>query len=364
MGTDRREGRRWRVLMLTDSLDVGGLERVVVTLTQELQARGHTITVAAEAGGALWEELPEGVGRAIAPPRLSRLDKTRYFLWLANLIRRGEFDIVHAHQRGVALQARMARTWSRTRVVEHVHNVFTPSWKSVLSFRGDRLIACGGAIAQMLERDFHRPSERITVVQNAVRDLGAGEDLTLPTSRSEVVPTVLVLARVNEQKDPHRFIDVVATLNAHEERINAVWVGDGDLLPGCLAEVERRGVKGLRFVGEQSDVAPFLRQADLVMLTSRWEGLPLTLLEAASMGRGLGAPRVGSCSEIVEHGTNGFLFDVDSTPEGIAALVDCAIDREKLRSFGQSSRSRYVSSFQLAGQVYRVEEVYRSALRP
>jgi glycosyltransferase involved in cell wall biosynthesis len=349
-------------MMLTDSLDVGGLERVVVSLARGLSERGHAVTMVAEEGGALWGDLPGEVARWTAPPRGTAVQKWRYFWWLARRIRRGSFDIVHAHQRGVALQARVARTFTRVRVVEHVHNVFAPTRMRRLSFRGDHLIACGQAIAKMLLTDFGRSAGRITTVPNAVEDVGAEESPELPMRRTDGVPTLLVVARSSAQKDPQRFIDVVSLLNATESQVNGVWVGDGDLLDDCRREVERRGIAGLTFVGARADVVPFLRQADLVMLTSRWEGLPLALLEAASMGRALVAPSVGSCAEVVEHGHNGLLFDVDSEPAVIAELVHQLLDKETLHTMGHASRLKYLSQFGLSGQIRRVEEVYRGVL--
>jgi glycosyltransferase involved in cell wall biosynthesis len=353
-------GPHLRVLMLTDRLDVGGLERVVVTLARALHEQGHSVTVAAAPGGALWDELPEGVDRWVAPPRRTAADKIRYFWWLTRRVRSGTIDIVHAHQRGVALQARVGRTLTSVRVVEHVHNVFTPTRTRFVSFRGDRLIACGRAIGAMLVDDFHRAPAVITTIPNAVRDLGLGESLLLPASHAGQVPTIVVIARVTEQKDPARFIDTIAVLNEHGRRVEAIWVGDGDLLEQSVAEVQRRGVDGLSFVGAHADVVPFLRRADLVMLTSRWEGLPLVLLEAASMGRGLVAPDVGSCSEVVDDAVNGLLFDVDSDAETVAAVVQKVLDPETLRAMGAASRRKYLAEFGLDGHVRRVEEVYRA----
>jgi glycosyltransferase involved in cell wall biosynthesis len=80
------------------------------------------------------------------------------------------------------------------------------------------------------------------------------------------------------------------------------------------------------------------------------------------MGRGLVAPRVGSCAEAVDDTANGLLFDADSEPETIAALVEKALDAETLRAMGSASRRKYVSQFRLDSQILRVEEVYRAAL--
>ena len=80
------------------------------------------------------------------------------------------------------------------------------------------------------------------------------------------------------------------------------------------------------------------------------------------MGRTLVAPSVGSCAEVVEHGHNGLLFDVDSEPAVIAELVHQLLDKETLHTMGHASRLKYLSQFGLSGQIRRVEEVYRGVL--
>lgn len=349
--------------MLTDSLDVGGLERVVITLSNTLQERGHQISVVAEPDGELWDDLSPGVARVPAPPRDSVLQQLRYFLWLRRLLRSGRFDLVHAHQRGVGLLAVLGRGHRGVRVVEHVHSVFpTGSLTATASFRGDHLIACGPVVADMLTKDFQRPTRRVTTVANSVPDR-AGVLLRPPlVAGLSDVPTVLVVARVTDVKDPQRFIEVVAQLNEREPVVDAQWVGDGDLLDACRAEVAARGIKGLAFLGGRRDVVPHLTGSDVVMLTSRNEGLPLVLLEGACFGRPLLAPGVGSCSTAVEDGENGFLFEPTATPSDIAGLLKEMILPANLRRMGQASREKYVAQFKPEGQAQKLEEVYDHVL--
>ncbi|WP_448625856.1 glycosyltransferase [Geodermatophilus sp. URMC 64] len=351
-----------RVLMLTDALERGGLERVVVDLSRGLAERGHAVTVAAEAGGPLWDDLPDGVERLHAPPRTTAVEKLRYATWLTAHIRSGAFDIVHAHQRGVALQARAARSGTRARVVEHVHNIFRPGPDRWLSFRGDHLIACGRTVADMLVHDFGRDPRRIATVANSVPDLGVGRSLALPATTGAPLPTLVAVGRLSPQKDPHRFLDVVAALNTGMQRVRAFWVGGGELLAECRDEVVRRGIPGLEFVGDQDDVASFLALADLFVSTSRWEGLPLVLLEAASMGRGMIAPRIGGCPEVIEDGVNGLLFDVDADAAEIARLVGKVLDPTGLAALGAAARRTYLARPGAAEQLTLVQEVYRRAL--
>lgn len=355
--------RRLRILMANDTLDVGGSQRVVVSLSQGLAARGHELAVLAEPGGELWDELPAEVRRIAAPPRRTAVERLRYFWMLARLVRGGGFDVVHAHQRAIALQARIARAGTPVRVVEHVHSLFRADdrVRALLSFRGDRLVACGRGPAEMLVQEFGRPAERITTVPNAVRDLSAGASLRLPVTTGRT-PTILVLGRVTDIKDPRRFIDVIECLNTGRPRVEARWVGDGDMLAECRAEVLRRRVPGLTFVGARSDVVPELQHADMVMLTSRQEGLPLSLLEAASMGRALAAPDLGSCGDVVRNGRTGVLFEPGSTPAQIAEQLGAVLEAPTLQAMGEASRQVYLDGYAIENWLDSMEEVYRDAV--
>ena len=142
--------RSMGVLLVTDALEPGGLERVVVELAAGLAEAGHAVGVHAAAGGGLWDRLPETVVR-------HPLDGTPTAGSIRALLRSGRYAVVHAHQRKVSMLARIAATGLGVPVVEHVHNVFRPSpIARLLSFRAPMLIACGTAVRTMLIDGFGR----------------------------------------------------------------------------------------------------------------------------------------------------------------------------------------------------------------
>src|SRR4051812_18416048 len=111
--------------MVTEHLEVGGLERMVVALSGQLVERGYDVAIAAEDRGDLWKELPSSVRRYCSPPRPDGpIALLRYVAWLRRILVRDQWSIVHVHQRRLALLARCAVLGSRRPVVEHVHNVF------------------------------------------------------------------------------------------------------------------------------------------------------------------------------------------------------------------------------------------------
>jgi glycosyltransferase involved in cell wall biosynthesis len=358
-----RDSRRPKVLVLTDNLKLGGVQRVAVHLAVALSARGYEVDFAAAPEGDLWRDLPPDIRRLTFPTSKGPFTRARQFMWLARTVRRGRYTVIHAHQRGVSLQARVARTLMDTRVVEHVHNTFTPGRLKLISFQGDQLIACSEAVGRMLESDFGKPAHKITVIPNSVADMGANQDLTLPIEKSGPTVRLLVIARVSPQKDPERLVRLIVALNNQGCAVEATWVGDGELLNRSKAVVDELQLSNVHFLGQDRDVRRHIESADLVLLTSRWEGLPLTLLEAASLGRPLAAPDVGGCREVVLNGQNGILFPGDATADTIADRLAPVLNASKLSEMGRASRNLYVQRFTPEALISQVEEVYAKARR-
>ena len=341
------------VLLVTDALAVGGLERVVVETARELAHRGWRVGVLA-GPGPLWDELPEGVVRHALRFR----DPVRAALRIRALVRSQGYRLVHAHQRGVALAATLGVRGLRVPVVEHVHNVFAPTAAArLLSFRGDALIACGSAVAEMLVDGFGRRTGRVHIVRNGVRDPFPAGPLARPV---DPPLRVVGVGRLTEQKDPERFVRVVAALDALLGRgaVTAEWVGDGPLMPVVRSAVAVAGlVDVLDLPGELPDASARIAAADLLLLTSRWEGLPLVALEALASGRGLVLPDVGSCCDALTAET-GLLFAPGISDAELAAGIADAARSGAVRSWQQHARGAWETGFTFDAVVDGVEQVF------
>lgn len=333
-----------RVLHLNDEMDHGGLQTVLVSLCRALVDREVTVGVMAASGGPQWANLPPEVRRFPTSSLRTTVGRLRLLAALRRSVRTHSWHVVHVHQRGVALCARVALLGTGVPVVEHVHNSFRAGWVArLLSFRGHHLIACGSAVGRMLERDFGRRPDRITIVENGVDDLGRDRDLTLPCT-DRPVPKIVGIGRLHEQKDPLRFVEIIRQLNRDDLVVEAEWVGDGPLRSAVEADLEADPVRGLHLAGQSNDVPGRLVDADLLLLTSRWEGLPLVALEASSLGRGLVLPAVGSCADVAVPDVNGLLLPPDEPPAATAARLRAVLNAETLAAWGKASRDQYLQA--------------------
>lgn len=275
---------------------------------------------------------------------------------------RDHYEIVHAHQRAVSTAARVVLAGSGIPLVEHVHNVFRPNrFSKLVSFRGDRLIACGSRIATMLEQDFHRAPNRIRTVLNAVPDVGDRGGMVVRAVGTSAPVKLISVARLSPQKDPLRALDVIELLDRRQQgEWHLTWVGGGELADEFEEAIRHRGLP-VSWIGERDDVPRLLAEADGLLLTSRWEGLPLVLLEAMRGGLACVAPDVGSCSDAVENGATGFLYSVESSASEIADTLELA--RSDLDRLGDAARRRYEASFTEERLLREIFDVYEELIR-
>jgi glycosyltransferase involved in cell wall biosynthesis len=345
-----------RVLHLTDDLTVGGSQLVVVALANHQAERGHRVTVAAGAG-LLWQELSPAVD--VVRHEGGRLPRHRVLPHVRRLLTGNSWDVVHTHQRGVSTAVWLTRAGTGIRHVEHVHSEFRQSSWRGLSFRGDALIACGSAVARMLVDARGRDPRTVHTIPNGVADHGVRR---LPPPPGDGRLRVVNIARVDEVKDPVRFIRVIGELHGRGVPVRGTWIGDGDLLPTARDLVTEAGLtEVVSFPGGRRPAVGALRDADLFLLTSRREGLPLSVLEAAAAGCPVMAPEIGSLHDAVRQGRNGWLFSPNARPGDIADLVaDLCDDREALEAAGVQARQVYEQDFQLPRVADAVDAVYET----
>lgn len=352
---DRKPG----VLLVTDNLKVGGVQTVVVRLARALIDRGHTVGVAASREGELWDAVPDSCVRYYIPGASSPSARVRAFKIIRRAIKSGRYEVVHSHQRRVSLLAKMATIGTRVGLVEHVHNVFLPVTQRLLSFRGDILVACGSRIATMLTEEYGRPAGKVLTILNGTPDpvVEGLPDATLRTVDTDTV-RIIGVGRLCAQKNPEAFIDVVWNLQQLGVKVEAEWVGGGELLDRCRNIVSERSIPNIHFTGPSNDVCSKLARADVLLMTSRWEGLPLVLLESMSLGLATVAPDVGSCRDAVVTGENGILYGAGTSPRDVSKQLAAAFKTSEWRDWGRASRRRYEESFSLDAMADSLSSLY------
>jgi glycosyltransferase involved in cell wall biosynthesis len=197
---------------------------------------------------------------------------------------------------------------------------------------------------------------------------GAGVDTAVyaPVPEPEGVPIVVLPARMLWDKGVSEFVDAAAQLKQRGVSARFVLVGDPDgenpaSVPETqLADWQRQGV--VECWGRREDIPQVLAQSHIVCLPSYREGLPKSLLEAASSGRPIVTTDVPGCREIVRNGDNGILVEARNAPALADALGLLLADPALRHSMGRRGRERVMSEFSQEIIVGQVLVLYREAI--
>jgi glycosyltransferase involved in cell wall biosynthesis len=172
---------------------------------------------------------------------------------------------------------------------------------------------------------------------------------------------VLFLARFTEQKQPLTMIRAFQKAAANNHQLRLLMVGDGELKREADALVAASGISNKIFMQSfRQDVPDILAAADIYVLPSLWEGLPLGLLEAMAMGKAVIASKADGTKEVIQHNVNGIMVNVENLEAEVTnAVTKLAADATLRRQLGEQARATISSKYSAANMTKQVEDIYR-----
>ena len=358
-----------RICHITDSLNVGGLERTLVHAVSGLTDFGHCV-FCLRTKGALAGEL-EARGIEVREFGFTDGMSLKDFFYLVSQLKASRADIVHSHGFFPSMWGRPAGVAAGIpRRIVHVQNVYygitgKPLWKYKLLIPfATRYIAVSQAVRTCLIEYVGVPAAKISVVYNAAVDLAAA-----PGRRREVRARLGVadtdilvggLGRLEEHKGFAYLLEAVAACRASGLPVKALLVGDGPDRGPLEEKIARLGLAGqVTLAGMRLDIGDHLSAMDIFVQPSTVrEGLPLSLAEAASCGLSLVATDIGGNPEIVAEGANGFIIaprDVNQLAGKLRALCADPGMRERM---GRESSRIWQERFSVEKMIGGLREVY------
>jgi sugar transferase (PEP-CTERM/EpsH1 system associated) len=356
------------------SLHVGGAEVLAARLARQLQSSFRFVFVCLDEQGTLGDELSKEQFAVRVLGRRPGFD-ARCTWQLQQILKQERVDLVHAHQYTPFFYSLIARVLCRKPAILFTeHGRTFPDFRRpkrvlvnrLLLERRDRVVAVGKSVREALLRFEGIPKERVTVIyngmntaayapgvhdRNAVRaELGVGaEDLV-----------ILQVARLDPIKDHATALRTLEHVVWHHKHARLVLVGEGPELGNIQNLIRERGLEtSVRVLGLRKDIPRLMRAADIFLLTSLSEGIPLTLIEAMAAGLPIVATQVGGVPELVEEGITGLLAPVADD----AYLADCILRLarnpqlcEQMGELARQAAGRYFSESQMHAHYHHLYE--------
>lgn len=341
----------------------GGAETMCENLTYALTAMGHQVV----AVSLYNDHTPIAQRMETAGVRICYLDKKpgldlSMVGKLKRLMLREKPDVVHTHLNVIKYAAAAARLAGVPRCIHTVHNVADKEaegkiQKQINGFYFSHGFSLPVALSPEIQRSitaFYRlDAAAVPVIYNGI-DLSRCQE---KTDYCLGKPAVLThIGRFNEQKNHEGLLRAFARIHkvCPDTRLNLL--GDGELMAQMKSLTDTLGIAdSVSFLGNQSCVYPYLHQSDVFLLPSRYEGMPMTLIEAMGTGVPIVASAVGGVPDMLEDGRNALLTSSD--PEQVSqAVIRLLADAALRQRLGQQARRDSVkfSAGHMAEQYARI----------
>ena len=385
-----------KIVHVVYSMEMGGAESLVAQLCWLQREHGHDVSVIAQATlGTLGERMRQGGFRVDVPGTGNPL---RTFARWVRLFRELRPEVVHCHNVAPTIQAApAARLTGARRILSTRHSLVAPPYDRKMELlygvaarfcdaivgiceatcanlrgaplaRKDRIVRVYNGAAPMPgvtagERLQMRAAargsaprsgqERALSAPSGPNDLGAARATVAPAAAEPVV--FLFVGRLAMVKDLGTMIRGFAQALRQRAELRLWVVGDGPERGRLEALAAELGVTGqVQFWGERHDVAGFFAAADVFAMSSVSEGLPMSLLQAMSVGLPALVTDVGGMAEVVREAGGGLTIPVGDAAAMGEAMVLLAGDAEARGRFGDNGRAAYERGFTLE----RMEEAY------
>lgn len=375
-----------KIVHLIPTLALGGAERLVVDISVRLpREEFECIVVTLAAGGPLEEELKTaGVRVARLNSFIKKPSKKKLILWyqrlraLVEFLRKESPAILHTHLTSADIVGWYAcKKAGVKRVVstEHNINIDEKKWqtflKKLLATTPSRVVCLSEAIKQFTVRAYNFSEKKLQVIYDGV-DIKKftpaatppvlnGETPDLSSNRLTRTPQITCVARLEPQKGHEILLRALARIE--DMAWELVMVGEGSLKDYLMDLARVLNIRErVNYLGAQQDIPAILRDTDIFVLPSLWEGLGVVILEAGACGVPVVASRVGGIPEMIIDKETGLLVppgDVEALSHAVRELLQ---DRASAREMGIAARTRVEQHFTLPQTIEQYKMLYESLI--
>jgi glycosyltransferase involved in cell wall biosynthesis len=360
------------VAHIIDRLPADGAERLLVDVLKNRSSNFNYVVLCLIDGGELVEELQQMGLRVIVFKRHSKFDLSllwRVALWL----RKHKVAVVHTHLFTADSWGRTAALLARTpKIFNTVHS--TNTWKNIIHRVVDnilarfstKVIACSHTVAQGLQQRDFISDKKIVTISNGI-DFERFSTLK-PTVMSEIkylrekTIKMALIGRLHPAKGHTDLLSVLAKLKQDGLNFHVFFVGEGELKNEIAEAISALDLHDyVSMLGFRRDIPNILANIDILLMPSRWEGLPITLLEAMAMAKPVLASAVGGIPDVISDGENGLLFKAGNEQELSKKLRNLLMSKDLREIYGNTAKNMVKKHYNAKVVAQKYEELYHKA---
>jgi glycosyltransferase involved in cell wall biosynthesis len=350
------------ILFIGRAMLQGGAENVILQLCEIFNPLVNKIVVCAGTGfdrGKLdklnirFYEIPDIESKNIST--MLTISKT-----LRNVVRDENITVIHTHHRMAAFYVSVLGLYKQCTFINTSHNTFNNKIQLTrFAYKHAHLIACGEMVKKNLVDTFKMRD--VTAIHNAVKEFDGPvvPDKILTALHDQGYFLIGNVGRLTEQKGFEYFIDAMPEILEKNPTTKFIIVGAGELEQSLKKRVARLHLEqDVVWLGFRNDVQNVMQQLDLVVLSSLWEGLPLTPIEAFSVGRTVIATAVDGTVEIIDDGVNGYLVSPRDSKKLAEKCCVLLAQPKLMNQFEMEAQKKFTKEFSYATFEQRLVQYY------
>lgn len=353
-----------KVFLFIPTIGSGGAEKMVIDLAAGIDRTRYDVTLL-----SLYDESKANPERILYAERhgvnIRYLNKNSGFdvkllFRIAKIIRTEEPDVLHSHLESFQYISVLARILNK----KHVHTMHSVGGKEhkiygyllKQSYRNPKfiMVALSSRIHDELSGMYPKLKERLVTIFNGV-DVKHFESQKQNMSSDKI--ELICVANLTPVKNHGMLIRSFADVVKNSGRLlHLTLVGDGTLRNELEQTTKAYGLENsITFAGSVPDPSSLLKSADVFVMSSHYEGMPLSVAEAMAAGLPIVAPQVGGLNEMVKG--NGILYEADNQ-KGLTEAITEIITNEELWNQYHKESVRQASLFDLSEMVGKYEKLY------
>lgn len=339
------------ILYLTRTMGIGGTEKIIMQLCKAFKCEFENIVVCSN-GGVHVEEL-EAMGikhyfiSDFEDKRIKNIIKT--FNIIMKITRKHNIHIIHTHHRMAAFYVKLVKRFINIITIHTSHNTFKDKKKFTKYILSKNNIICVGQKVKENLVDYYGISKDIVhVIYNGVDQYSQNtkELDEFVKLKNDGYFLVTNIGRLSEQKGMEYFIKSANSVKESLDKVKFFIVGNGELeskLKKLTRELKLE--EDMIFLGYRNDINNIIRNSDLIVLSSLWEGLPLTPIEAFMEKKTIVATNVDGTPEIVEDNVNGLLVEPKNDKAISDAILTLATNKALKSEMEKQAYKTYLNKF-------------------
>jgi len=295
------------------------------------------------------------------------------FLKLISFIKSNRISIVHSHGKGAGLYSRMLKLFiPGIKVIHTFHGLHVQEYSLIKkniyillerifnSLTNQFINVSSGEQKVCLEyRLFNKKKSQI--IYNAIPPIPNPKESKEDIKRQLSLPLeqfiIISVLRFNYQKNLPLLLKIAENLKPNK-KILFLIIGDGEQRNEIESIILKKNIHNISLLGFRNNVSKYLFASDIFLSTSLWEGLPYSLIEAASCGLPIIASDVYGNNEIVNDGENGFLFPLNNPDAAVEKILLLEKSPDLRNNMREQSLKIVRSKFQISTMLEKINEIY------